>query len=57
MNKTYTVYLLVAKDGNVIAQFPSIREAARVTKSDPSNIRKCANGTLKTTNHFKWQFI
>lgn len=43
--------------GNVIAQFPSIREAARVTKSDPSNIRKCANGTLKTTNHFKWQFI
>lgn len=31
MNKTYTVYLLVAKE--------------------------CANGTLKTTNHFKWQFI
>lgn len=43
--------------GNVMARFPSIREAAKATKSDPSNIRKCANGALKTTNHFKWQFI
>lgn len=43
--------------GNVISQFPSIREAAKSTNSDPSNIRKCANGALKTTNHFRWQFI
>ena len=42
--------------GNVISQFPSIREAAKATNSDPSNIRKCANGALKTTNHFMWQF-
>ena len=44
-------------DGNVIAKFRSIREAANVTGSDPSNIRKCANGTLNTTNHFRWEFI
>lgn len=51
MSKTYTVYLLVANDGRRY-----IREAAKATNSDPSNIRKCANGALKTTNHFMWQF-
>lgn len=44
-------------NGDVIRCFPSIKEAARMTESDPSNIRKCANGALRTTNHFKWEFI
>ena len=44
-------------NGKFIRQFSSIREAAKATHSDPSNIRKCANGTLKTTNHYKWSYI
>jgi len=46
----------IGLDGSVVQHFASIREAAKATHSDPSNIRKCAQGILAKTNHFKWQF-
>ncbi len=47
----------LSKDGVLVQSFPSIKEAAKKTNTDASNIRKCANGTLKTTNGFCWKFI
>lgn len=46
----------LTKDGKVVHTFASIREAAKMTGTDPSNIRKCANGYLKTTNQYQWKF-
>ena len=36
--------------------YPSISEAARDTKCDPSNIKKVCDGKYKTTNKLKWKY-
>lgn len=44
------------KSGDFIAKFESVKEAGIVTKSQPNQIRDCANGKQKTSNGFQWKY-
>lgn len=43
--------------GNVIGQFPSVAEAARITNTCRSKIVCCCNGTRNTAGGFKWRYV
>lgn len=43
-------------DGNYIARFRSISEAARETGSDLSSICNCCKGLRKSTNKYRWKY-
>ena len=48
----------IDKDGNVVAEYVSIQEAARQTGFLPENIGRAARGVgFKTYKGFKWRFI
>lgn len=44
------------KDGNFIAEYDSIVEAARATNSDGAKITVCCQGGRITTNGFQWRY-
>lgn len=46
----------ISMDGNIVAKYKSISEAARQTKSQLSSISCCCRGKLKTANGFMWKF-
>lgn len=50
------VLQLHKKTKQVIAQFESIMEAGKLTKSNYKAIGDCCNGRLKSTNGFCWEF-
>lgn len=43
-------------DGSFVAEYPSIREAERLTKIDFSSIRCCAHHYISTAGGYKWEF-
>ena len=43
-------------DGNVVAEYPSIIEAERVTGTCRSQIRMCCHGKYKTAGGYRWKF-
>ena len=45
------------RKGNLLAAFPSLREAERVTGIDHSHISSCCNGKLKSAGGYKWRYI
>lgn len=47
----------IAKDGSIIAVFPSIQAASNATGIIHSSIGKVANGKQKTAGGFSWRFI
>ena len=44
------------KQGNILATFPSINEALRVTGIDKGNISKCCLGKLKSAGGYVWKY-
>lgn len=44
------------KDGNFIAEYASITDAAQATGSDASKITICCQGRRITTNGFQWRY-
>lgn len=44
------------KQGNLLAVFPSAKEAQRVTEIAQSSICRCCNGKRKFAGGFKWRF-
>lgn len=42
--------------GNFVAEYGSVREAARITGFANSSIASCANGRLKQSNGFVWSY-
>lgn len=48
--------LQFSKDGEFIAEYPSIREASRQTGCDNSSIIKCCKGKLKSSGGFIWKY-
>lgn len=44
-------------DGSVIAEYPSAREAERVTGIKCQNIGQCCLGRRKTASGFKWKYL
>lgn len=45
------------KDGNVVATYRSIGDAARRLGKYPSNIRNCAAGTIHQAYGFQWKYL
>ena len=43
-------------DGNVVAEYPSVIEAQRVTGTNRCNIRMCCNCKYKTAGGYRWKF-
>lgn len=46
----------ISTDGEIIATYKSISEAARITNSQLSSISCCCRGKRKTANGFMWEF-
>jgi len=46
----------LTKDGLIVSSYPSIREAARQTKSCQSAITKVCKGKMKSTNGYLWEY-
>ena len=44
-------------EGEVIATYPSIAEAARISGMTSGNICYCAKGIIKNPKTFKWEFV
>lgn len=44
------------KQGNLLAAFPSLNEAERVTEIARGNIWSCCNGKLKSTGGYNWRY-
>lgn len=44
-------------NGDIIAVYPSLREAERITGFYHGNISRCIHGDLKTYKGYLWQFI
>ena len=44
------------KDGNIVCEFPSIRDAGR-NGYDPSAISRCCNGERQTHKGLFWQYV
>lgn len=42
--------------GELLATFPSLSEAARVTRINQGNICKCCNGKLKSAGGYGWRY-
>lgn len=45
-----------SKDGVLIAEYPSAREAAQITGAKNQNISSCCNGKTRTAIGFIWKF-
>ena len=43
--------------GELLATFPSTREAARVTGINQSHISSCCNGNRKSAGGYKWRYL
>ena len=54
-NKSKAVQMF-DRQGNLLAVFPSAREAQRVTEIAQSSICLCCNGKRKCAGGFKWRF-
>ena len=58
-NKTYSEGISVQqfnKQGNLLATYPSVREAERVTRIGHSHIIACCKGKFKSSGGFIWKF-
>ena len=44
------------KQGNILATYPSIQEAERVTRVNHSYICKCCQGKLRTSGGYVWRY-
>ena len=51
-----SVQMFDKKTGELLATFPSTREAERVTGINHSSISKCCNGKYKSTGGYIWGF-
>lgn len=51
------VQMLDKQTGELLATFPSLAEARRVTGIDQGNISKCCNGTLKVVGGYVWKYF
>ena len=60
-NKRYSanksVQMLDKKTGELLATFPSITEAERVTGINQGNISTCCNGKRKSAGGYIWRYI
>ena len=58
ISKSKGVYgiLQYSKDGEFIAEYPSIREAERQTGCKNENICSCCKGKLKSTGGYIWKY-
>ena len=45
-----------SKEGDLIAEYPSTREAERQTGCNQSNISQCCRGTRKSTGGYIWKY-
>lgn len=43
-------------DNKFVAEYPSVREAERITNIDSSGIAKCCNGKRKSSGGFIWKY-
>lgn len=43
-------------DGSVLASYPSIKQAVRMTGINKTGISKCARGLGEQSGFFKWRF-
>ena len=50
------VQMFDKKTGELLATFPSLMEAERVTGIDKSNISKCCNGKYKSAGGYIWRY-
>lgn len=48
--------LQFSKTGEFIAEYPSTREAERLTGCNQGNIIKCCKGKLKSTGGYIWKY-
>ena len=55
-NKPQKPVLQFSKDGEFIAEYPSVREAERQTGCNNENICKCCKGNRKTCGHYIWKY-
>ena len=44
------------EDGNVIATYPSLNEASRITKISAGNICSVCKGDRKSAGGFQWKY-
>ena len=58
MTKSHGVYgiLQFSKDGELIAEYPSAREAERNTGFNHSNICRCCKGKIKSCGGYIWKY-
>ena len=58
MSESHGVYgiLQFSKDGELIAEYPSIREAERLTGCHHQSIGQCCKGKLKSCGGFIWKY-
>jgi hypothetical protein len=54
--KTMIPIVQIDKNGIIIAEYPGISEAARLTGLNKSGICECCKGKRKTFGGFKWQY-
>ena len=55
-NATTTPVLQFSKDGELIAEYPSIMEAERQTGCNNGHICKCCKGKYKSTGGYIWKY-
>lgn len=55
-NKKSKACIQISLDGEVLAEYFSLREAARVTGSDSAGIAACCKGKQKKHNGFIWKY-
>jgi len=55
-NKVNKAVIQSSKDGSFIAEFHSVREAARQVGGNVGNIASCCRGILKSSLGFKWEY-
>ena len=48
--------LQFSKDGEFIAEYPSLHEASRITGCNKGNICSCCKGNLKTCGGYIWKY-
>lgn len=48
--------LQLAKDGKIVAEYPSTHEAERQTGIDSRHISKCCKGEYKTSGGYVWKY-
>lgn len=48
--------LQLTKNGELVAEYPSTREAERQTVIDPSSISKCCNGKQNSAGGYVWKY-